>query len=414
MKKSNTKMRARKGVICKPPKPYPTFPLTPHNGGSWMKKIRGKIHYFGRWGRISEGVMERIPGDGWEEALALYNAQADALHAGKTPRVVANGFTVMDLCNFFLTSKQMMVESGELSPRTFAEYRKTTDRLIASFGKNRLIDDLAPDDFEKLRANVSKIWGPYRLGDEVQRVRTIFKYAFEAGHIDKPMRFGPNFKKPTRAVIRKHRSGSQRRMFEADEIRSLIATACPQLKAMILLGINAGFGNTDCASLPISAVDLDRGWIRFPRPKTGIDRRCPLWPETIEALRVVLSERPMHAEPKDKGILFLTKFGKRWVRTEGDKQTPINSIVLQFGKLLRELDLRKQGVAFYALRHTFRTISDSTRDFPAVRLIMGHADDGIDDAYRERIDDDRLVAVTEHVRQWLNLAIPEETKGGAL
>ena len=46
-------------------------------------------------------------------------------------------------------------------------------------------------------------------------------------------------------------------------------------------GVNCGFGNGDCASLPLSAVNLDAGWIDFPRPKTGINRRCPLWPETV-------------------------------------------------------------------------------------------------------------------------------------
>ena len=84
------------------------------------------LRQLGSNGRWSHGVMERIPGDGWEEALSLYKAQAEALHSGKTPRPASDGIMVMDVCNFFLTSKQMMVDSGELSPRTFSEYRKTT------------------------------------------------------------------------------------------------------------------------------------------------------------------------------------------------------------------------------------------------------------------------------------------------
>ncbi len=38
-------------------------------------------------------------------------------------------------------------------------------------------------------------------------------------------------------------------MFEAAEIRAMLAAAPLPLKAMILLGINCGFGNTDVADI---------------------------------------------------------------------------------------------------------------------------------------------------------------------
>jgi hypothetical protein len=42
-----------------------------------------------------------------------------------------------------------------------------------------------------------------------------------------------------------------------------------QLRAMILLGINCGLGNSDCAGLSHSHLDLERGWLDYPRVKTG-------------------------------------------------------------------------------------------------------------------------------------------------
>ena len=42
-----------------------------------------------------------------------------------------------------------------------------------------------------------------------------------------------------------------------------------------------------------------------------------------------------------------------------------------------------------------------SRDFLAVRHIMGRVGADIADAYREKISDDRLRAVAEHVRGWL-------------
>ena len=41
------------------------------------------------------------------------------------------------------------------------------------------------------------------------------------------------------------------------------------MRAMILLGINGGFGNADCGTLPLTAVDLERGLIDYPRPPRG-------------------------------------------------------------------------------------------------------------------------------------------------
>src|SRR5262245_28690794 len=212
---STQKGRARKAAD-RPKRPYPDFPLTPHPPGTWQKKIRGKIHYFGRWARRVNGKMERVEGDGWKEALEEYKAVADDLHAGRTPRVRADGLTVADLCNRFLTAKKHQLDASEITARTFAEYKQTTDRLVGTFGKTRLVDDLAADDFEALRAEVAKAWGPVRLGNEVQRVRTVFKYGYEAGVIDKPVRFGPHFRKPSKHVLRKHRAAAGKRMFEAD------------------------------------------------------------------------------------------------------------------------------------------------------------------------------------------------------
>jgi hypothetical protein len=186
-----------------------------------------------------------------------------------------------------------------LGADAFADYNRVTDRIISSFGRTRVVDDLASDDFEAMRAAMSETWGPHRVAKFVQCVRTVFKYAYESGLIDRPVRFGPEFKKPSADVFRKHRAASPKRLFTALEIQTLlygmtvtnkngeskyVAGAATQMRAMILLGINAGFGNTDVAKLPMSAVDLKSGWVDFPRPKNGIQRRAKLWPETIAAL----------------------------------------------------------------------------------------------------------------------------------
>ena len=78
-------------------------------------------------------------------------------------------------------------------------------------------------------------------------------------------------------------------------------------------------------------------------------------------------------------------------------------------KLLRELNLKRPGMSFYGLRHSFATIAGESRDQVAVNHVMGHVDSSVVGMYRERISDERLQAVAEHVRRWL-FAEPETTR----
>lgn len=81
---------------------------------------------------------------------------------------------------------------------------------------------------------------------------------------------------------------------------------------MILLGVNCGFGNADCATLPIAALDLAGEWLSYHREKTGINRRCPLWPETVEALRDAMEKRPEPKNPEHLGVVFITYKRDTW------------------------------------------------------------------------------------------------------
>ncbi len=73
----------------KPPKPYPEFPLFPHDTKRWAKKIKGRLHYFGPW-------------DNWKAALERFQYENDYLQQGKTPPPQnIEALTVGDLVNGF-------------------------------------------------------------------------------------------------------------------------------------------------------------------------------------------------------------------------------------------------------------------------------------------------------------------------
>ncbi len=69
------------------------------------------------------------------------------------------------------------------------------------------------------------------------------------------------------------------------------------------------------------------------------------------------------------------------------------------------------GRTFYDLRRSFQTISEGSHDLTATQSIMGHAPAAGDMSavYRQRISDERLKAVTNHVHDWL--FGPESSEG---
>jgi len=391
----------RKRASSKPSKPS-GFPLWEHPSGRWCKKIRGRFCYFGKVADDPEG----------EDALKRYQQEREDLEAGRTPRPAgeAGGLTVRELVNRFLTSKQHKQKRGEITARTFRDLHSTCARIVDVFGRERPVVDLEPSDFERLHNAMAKTMGLLSRKTEIQKTRSVFKWAFDEGLIDKPVRFGQGFRPASKRELRKAKAGigNGGRMFEAHEILALLAAATPHFRAMILLGVNCGFGNMDIATLKLSGVDLEAGWIDHPRPKTGTERRCPLWPETIQSLREAIARRPKPKDPAHADLVFLTRqHGNPWVRFEcKDPEHPENgawndAITIIMRKLLGKLGLKRPGRGFYSLRHTFETISGESVDQVSTDYLMGHVDNSMAAVYRERISDDRLRAVVNHVHEWL-------------
>ncbi len=261
-------------------------------------------------------------------------------------------------------------------------------------------------------------------------MRIILRYAYEVGLIEKPMRFGPSFKRPSRKELRKVRAKTRQehgaRMFTPEELRVVLHAARQPLKSMILLGINGGLGNEDVATITRDAIDLQRGLAQFPRPKTGVPRTIPLWPETLASIEEYMATRPKPKDDADDNLLFLTGHRRPWYRhgrfVEEGGATVIkgidNPVSRSFRELLGSLGING-GRNFLALRHTFRTVGRGARDREAIDALMGHVDASMAGHYLEDgLPDDRLRAVTEHVRNWLQpwlhgLAIAEEGDGQA-
>ena len=384
----------------RPAKPYPEFPLYAHKTRRWGAKIAGKTHFFGPW---------RDPFG----SLARYMAEKEDLKAGKprraslTPPDASNLLTVEQMVILFLEAKKLNVQAGELSTRTWKEYESLGKRLIRVFGAKVAVVSLGPADFRRLRADFQKTHKALTsLKGDLAKSRLFFNWAGPGAHgqhlIDRAPHYGDSFKAPPQRALDREREESVR-VFTAQQIRALLDKALdrPAMRAIIFMGINCGFGNTDCSRLVTSKLDLNGGWANFARTKNATRRRDPLWPETVQALREALK---IHRRPECAKQVFVTRSGKPFHAYD---------ITHEFEKLAILAGMTQEEADYYDLRRTCLSIGVQCNDDDAVRTIMGHkrhSKDMIGVYNRLQVSDERLLIVSNHIHNWL---FPETVKGKA-
>jgi integrase len=338
--------------------------------------------------------------------LVVYEAEAPFLRRGEEPPPTASrgAINLRDLVNLFLTAKEADADAGTITRGSFKTYLPTSRRLLEHFGPRAKPGEISKTQWAAYRLKLLKHFAPPSASVEVAKVKCIFHWAVEFDHLEK-VTFGKAFARAPKTSLLKHQNAGGRKCYAAEEIDRILAASDLQLRAIVLLALNAAYGNADVASLPETALDLNHGWVEFPRVKTGVARRCPLWPEVVEILREWLPRRPKPGK-EAVGLVFLSSRGNRWIRNEGRT----DALGARFSRLLKKLEINgRRSLGLYTMRHTFATAGANSRDTDAVRAILGHIDPHTSAAYIEGISDERLLAVTETVRQWLW----PETAGGA-
>jgi len=330
------------------------FPLTLHTTGQYCKKIKGKIYYFGA---------------DKKQALEKYLDRATYLHGCQNnlqQKPTGDNMLLKHLCDMYLKYQYSKVQANDLTARHHNDQIDSLNKLMAFLGQNRRIKSISTLDLQNYKRKLQRSYGSVcRLNLHISIMKAMFHWVRK----NEILKNIPNID----AISRGNITHQERFTFSTKHINKLLSCADVQMRAMIWLGLNCGFGCTDCAELKWTDLDLVNARVKLPRRKTGISRDLPLWPETVESLKNI---------PRTGKLVFYTSRGNPYIQTllkpDGNgngKYTTLNTITIKFSRLIKKsgLDVPK-GTGFYSLRRTAATNAVRSGDPFAVQRLLGHAD----------------------------------------
>ncbi|MHC4626135.1 MAG: tyrosine-type recombinase/integrase, partial [Planctomycetota bacterium] len=318
----------------------------------YCKKIKGKMYYFGK---DRKQALERY----LEQAAFLRNGRA------KMFKTTNGNMTLRSLCSIYLQHQQAKASSTEITIRHYADQSSCLKKFVSFIGQHRRTNEISTLDLQNYKRKLKRAHNSaHRVNLHISVMKTMFHWARKHDVLDHI----PNIDAVSSAKI----VHKQRYVFTSEEIHRLFDIADVQMKAMIWLGLNCGFGCTDCAQLKWSDLDLVSGRVKLARKKTGVPRDLPLWPETIQSLENI---------PKSSKSVFSTAKGKALIRTTyqtrrdgSSKYSNINLVTSRFCKLMKRTGIQApKGTGFYTLRRTAATFAARSGDPFAVQRLLGHA-----------------------------------------
>jgi integrase len=327
--------------------------LTFHPTGQYCKKIKGKIYYFG---------SDR------KEALQRYLDKATYLHGHQEDlqKPTGDNMTLKQLCDMYLNYQYSKLQANDLTASHHNEQIGSLNKLLAFLGQNIDINNISTLDLQDYKRRIQKSHvSVCRLNLHISIMKALFHWA---GKNDVLANI-PNIDAVSRGKI----VHQEKFTFNPEQINKLLSAADVKMRAMIWLGLNCGFGCTDCAELMWTDLDLVNARVKLARKKTGISRDLPLWPETVKALEKI---------PRIGKLVFYTSRGNPYMQTlfksddnGSGKYTTLNTITTKFSRLIKKSGFNvPKGTGFYTLRRTAATIAARSGDPFAVQMLLGHAD----------------------------------------
>ena len=287
-------------------------------------------------------------------------------HQNNSQKSTGDDMTLKQLCDMYLKYQYSKLQANDLTANHHNEQIGSLKKLMAFIGPNIQINNISTLDLQNYKRRIQKSHvSVCRLNLHISIMKALFHWARKNDILENI----PNIDAISRGKI----VYQERLTFDSEQIKELLSVADVKMRAMIWLGLNCGFGCTDCSELKWTDLDLINARVKLPRRKTGISRDLPLWPETVAALEKI---------PRTGKLVFCTSRGNPYIQTlvkpDGNgngKYTTLNSITTKFSRLIKKsgLDVPK-GTGFYTLRRTAATIAARSGDPFAVQRLLGHAD----------------------------------------
>ena len=198
-----------------------------------------------------------------------------------------------------------------------------------------------------------------------------------------------------------------------EQLEKLFSVADVTDTALLMLGLNCGFGNMDIGTLKLCDVNLEKGAISHPRSKTGVNRDFNLWPETVEILKTYLTGH--RGKPSNENLAKLLFIGRRgnpmcWEQIDDSGRVKrSDSVKSRFRRLFERAKLRREyGIGFYILRHCYATIIGSLSNDPReVQAALGQVTLRQQETYRHDRREKSVSAQNKVRKELRKTSIPQ-------
>jgi len=230
------------------------FPLTLHPTGQYCKKIKGKMYYFG---------------SDKKQALERYLDQATYLHGcqDSLQQPTSDNMTLKQLCDMYLKYQYSKLQSNDLTASHHNEQISSLNKLMAFCGQNIDINNISTLDLQNYKRRIQKCHvSACRLNLHISIMKALFHWARKNDVLESI----PNIDAISRGKI----IHQERFTFNSEQVNKLLSIADVKMRAMIWLGLNCGFGCTDCSELKWTDLDLANNRVKLARKKLGFQGIC--------------------------------------------------------------------------------------------------------------------------------------------